>query len=136
MLPTSSTGPIIREIIDRNRPHLKPFEIVYRDLHGNPELPCQEAGTADIAAKYLKSLGFSVRHNIGGHGVVGIFKNGSGPIVMLRAEMDALPILEKTNLPYASTVRMRDSDGEEKPVSHACGHDMHVTCLMAASTLL
>ena len=96
----------------------------------------QEIRTAALAAKHVKDLGFVVKEYIGGTGVVGVLKNGQGPVVLLRAEMDALPILEKTNLPYASSVRMTDTDGKEKPVSHACGHDMHVTCLMAASTLL
>lgn len=99
-------------------------------------MPRQEKRTAGIAAKHIRSLGFLVRENVGGYGVVGVLRNGSGPTVKLRAEMDALSILERTNLPYASTVRMRDNDGEEKPVSHACGHDMHVTCLIASLTLL
>ncbi|KAE8440945.1 hypothetical protein EG329_006184 [Mollisiaceae sp. DMI_Dod_QoI] len=133
---TTMAKPIIRDIVNRYRPDLRPFEVIYKDLHQHPELSCQEKRTSAIAAKHIQSLDFSVRQNVGGYGVVGVLRNGSGPSVMLRAEMDALPILEKTNLPYASTVRMVDSDGEEKPVSHACGHDMHVTCLMAASTLL
>jgi amidohydrolase len=126
----------IGKIIDEFRPKLEPFESIYKDFHRNPELSCQEARTAAIAAEHLKSLKFSVRENIGGHGVLGILDNGAGPTVLLRAEMDALPVLEKTNKPYASKVRMKDNDGKEKPVMHACGHDMHLACLMAAASLL
>lgn len=136
VLTSSLSGPIIKEVVNRYRPDLKLFESVYKDLHQHPELSCQEKGTAEIAARHLESLGFLVQRNIGGYGLVGVFRNGSGPTVMLRTEMDALPIFERASLPYARTVRMRDGDGKEKPVSHACGHDMHVTCLMAASTLL
>ena len=106
------------------------------DFHQNPELSCQENRTAGIAAAHLTSLGFLVDINVGGTGVVGRFENGKGPVVLLRAEMDALPILEKTSLSYASEVRMRDTDEQEKPVMHAGGHDMHIACLMAAATLM
>ena len=126
----------INDIVHRFRPELELFEEIYKDLHENPELSCQESRTAAIAANHLKSLGFVVHDNIGGTGVVGLLENGKGPVVLLRAEMDALPVLEKTRLPYASKVTMKDTDGLEKPVMHACGHDMHVTCLMAAATLI
>lgn len=91
-----------------------------------------------IVANQLEQLGYySVRRGVGGHGVVGVLDNGDGPAVLLRADMDALPIEEKTGLAYASKARMRDTaDGLVKPVAHACGHDMHVTCLMAAAELL
>jgi amidohydrolase len=135
-LPTANHTLTIPEIINKFRPQLEQFELTYKDLHQRPELSCQESRTATIAASHLQNLGFSVHSHIGGHGVAGVLQNGSGPAVLLRAEMDALPILEMTNLPYASTVRMRDTDGEEKPVSHACGHDMHIACLMGAATLL
>jgi amidohydrolase len=135
-LPTANQTLTIPEIINKFRPQLEQFELTYKDLHQHPELSCQESRTAIIAATHLHRLGFSVHSHIGGHGVAGVLRNGSGPTVLLRAEMDALPILEMTKLPYTSTVRMRDTDGEEKPVSHACGHDMHVSCLMGAATLL
>jgi len=136
ILPTADQGSDIGHIVNKFRPKLEPWELTYKDLHRHPELSCQEERTAMVAAKHLQSLGFSVREHVGGHGVAGVLKNGSGPTVLLRAEMDALPILEMTNLPYANTVRMKDIDGEEKPVCHACCHDMHVTCLMGAAILL
>ncbi|KAK0726820.1 hypothetical protein B0T26DRAFT_637534, partial [Lasiosphaeria miniovina] len=109
---------------------------VYKDIHRNPELSCQEERTAQIATGSLRALGFSVHDGIGGTGVAGILDNGLGCTVLLRAELDALPIPEKTNLPYRSTTRMVDTDGEEKPVMHACGHDLHIAALLAAAELL
>jgi amidohydrolase len=126
----------ISKVIQEFTPDLEPFHEVYKDLHQHPELSCQESRTAAVAAVHLRGLGFSVREKVGGHGVVCVLENGRGPTVLLRAELDALPVLERTNLPYASTSRMTDTDGIEKSVMHACGHDMHVTCLMAAATLL
>lgn len=127
---------LLRSIIDDFRPELGPFEDVYRDLHRHPELGTQETRTSRIASEHLRGAGYDVTTGIGGHGLVGVIKNGSGPVVLLRADMDALPIRETTGLPYASTVEAVDTDGEKKPVMHACGHDTHVTTLMAASTLL
>lgn len=135
--PTSKTRR--SDIIRRFSPKFSPYEEIYKDLHRHPELSTQESRTAKIAADHLERLGvYFVRRGVGGHGVVGVFENdnGNGPAVLLRADMDALPMEEKTGLPYASKARMVDTDGVEKPVSHACGHDMHVTCLMAAAELL
>jgi amidohydrolase len=106
---------------------------VYRDLHANPELSFQETRTAGIVADRLTSLGYRVHTGIGGTGVVGVLDNGTGPTVLLRADMDGLPLAEKTGLPYASTVRAIDRLGNEVPVAHACGHDMHVACLLGAA---
>ena len=97
---------------------------IYRDLHANPELSSQEHRTAAIAAEWLRDQGYTVSEGVGGTGVVGVLANGAGPTVLLRADMDALPVSEATGLPYASTV-----DG----VMHACGHDVHVTCLLGAT---
>src|SRR6185312_5871499 len=99
---------------------------VYRDVHSHPELSMQEQRTASIAAKHLDGAGFDVTTGVGGTGVVGLLANGDGPTVMLRADMDALPVSEQTGLDYASTV-----DG----VMHACGHDMHVAWLAGACAL-
>ncbi|PMU17566.1 MULTISPECIES: M20 family metallopeptidase [unclassified Pseudomonas] len=115
---------------------LPELEAIYKDLHRNPELSMQEVRTAGIAADYLAAQGFEVSRQIGLTGVVGVLKNGEGPTVMLRADMDALPVTEATGLPYASTIRARDEDGIEVGVAHACGHDMHVTWLMGAARLL
>ncbi|MCC2592117.1 amidohydrolase [Tessaracoccus sp. OS52] len=109
---------------------------LYRDLHRNPELGFQEHRTADIAAKHLTRLGFAVTTGVGGTGVVGVLNNGRGPTVLLRADMDGLPIREETGLDYASTVVATDAHGRRVPVSHACGHDVHTTCLLGAASAL
>jgi hippurate hydrolase len=107
-------------------------EDVYRDLHAHPELPHQEHRTARTVAERLSEAGYEVHDSVGGTGVVGVLRHGSGPTVLLRADMDALPVLEATGLPYAST----RTSGDGTPVMHACGHDVHVTCLLGAATLL
>ena len=105
---------------------------LYRDLHRHPELSFQETRTAGIVAEQLRAAGCDTTEGVGGTGVVGVLQNGSGPVALLRADMDALPVLEDTGLDYASTVRGLDPDGDEVPVAHACGHDMHVSCLLGA----
>src|SRR5438067_7554221 len=114
---------------------LPELEAVYKDIHAHPELSMQETRTAGIAANHLKALGFDVTTGVGKTGVVGILRNGDGPTVMLRADMDALPIREATDLPYASDITV-NQNGKSVPVMHACGHDMHVTWLIGAATLL
>jgi amidohydrolase len=115
---------------------LDDLEALYKDIHSHPELSLQEKRTAGLAAERLKAAGFDVTDRVGGTGVVGLLKNGDGPTVMLRADMDALPVKEATGLPYASTVTATDPDGNETPVMHACGHDIHVTWLAGATALL
>jgi amidohydrolase len=100
---------------------------LYIDLHQHPELSLHEEKTAAKLALRLRQLGFEVTTGVGGTGVVGVLKNGPGPTVMLRTEMDALPVEEKTGLPYASTVKTKNDAGLEVPVMHACGHDVHMT---------
>ena len=112
------------------------LEALYTDVHANPELSMQETRTAGIAADHLRQAGFEVTTGVGKTGVVGMLRNGDGPTVMLRADMDALPVAETTGLPYASKVTAKDKDGHTVPVMHACGHDMHVTWLVGATTLL
>jgi amidohydrolase len=112
------------------------LEDLYRDIHQHPELSLQEERTAGKAAEHLKASGFDVTTGVGGTGVVGLLANGDGPTVMLRADMDALPVKEATGLPYASTATATDPAGNEVPVMHACGHDMHVTWLAGATALL
>jgi len=109
---------------------------LYRDLHAHPELSNAETRTAAEIARRLTALGAEVTEGVGGTGVVGVLRNDAGPTVLLRADMDALPVAEQTGLPYASTVRGLDPDGNDVPVMHACGHDMHVTCLLGALDLL
>lgn len=115
---------------------LADLETLYKDVHSHPELSMQETRTASIAAERLRSAGFEVTTGVGKTGVVGLLRNGEGPTVMLRADMDALPIAENTGLDYASTVSATDAEGHTVPVGHMCGHDMHVTWLVGAATLL
>jgi amidohydrolase len=114
---------------------LPDLEVIYKDVHAHPELSMQETRTAEIAAHHLKANGFEVTTGVGKTGVVGILRNGEGPTVMLRADMDALPIKEATGLPYASAVTTTVADGKTVPVAHSCGHDMHVACLIGAISL-
>ena len=109
---------------------------LYRDLHAHPELAFAEHRTAGIVAERLSGLGYQVTTGVGGTGVVGLLRNEDGPVVLLRADMDGLPVLEQTGLPHASTRRAPGRDGTEVPVMHACGHDMHVTCLLGAAAEL
>jgi hippurate hydrolase len=103
------------------------LESLYRDLHEHPELAFHEERTAAALADRLRVLGFEVTTQVGGTGLVAILRNGSGPVVMLRTELDALPIEEKTGLPFASKAKGLNSEGKEVPVAHACGHDLHMT---------
>ena len=115
---------------------LPSLEGAYKDIHAHPELSMQETRTAGIAERHLKTLGFEVTSGVGKTGVVGVLRNGGGPTVMLRADMDALPIQEATGLDYASKAVGTGPDGAQVPVAHSCGHDMHVACLMGAASLL
>lgn len=111
-------------------------EPLYRDLHQHPELSFQEHRTAKLVSDKLTELGYEVTEQVGGTGVVGILRNGDGATVLMRADMDALPVAEATGFDYASTVRGTDAAGTDVPVMHACGHDTHVACLLGASALL
>lgn len=112
------------------------LEAFYKHLHANPELSLEEFRTAARLAEELKKLGFTVTTKVGGTGVVGVLENGKGPTVLVRTDMDALPVIEKTGLPYASKVRVRDKQGREVGVMHACGHDMHMTCWLGTAKVL
>ncbi len=111
-------------------------ENFYRDLHAHPELSHQESRTAAEVAARLRAAGCEVHTGVGGTGVVGVLQRGDGPGVLLRADMDALPVREETGLDYASSVTATGADGNATPVMHACGHDMHVVCLVGAVELL
>ncbi len=133
----SASTATVSDPVLKNLDRLIPdFEAVYKDVHSHPELSMQETRTAGLAADRLRAAGFEVTTGVGKTGVVGLLRNGDGPTVMLRADMDALPIEEATGLPYASKVKMKDRQGNMVPVGHMCGHDMHVTCLIGATTLL
>lgn len=112
------------------------LDALYKHLHAHPELSLEEKETSERLARELRAAGFEVTEKVGGYGVVGVLKNGEGPTVMVRADMDALPIVEKTDLPYASTVRTRDRHGREVGVMHACGHDVNMTCLVGTARVL
>jgi hippurate hydrolase len=128
----SASDSVLRGLHDA----LDDLEALYKDIHSHPELSMQEKRTAGLAAERLKAAQFEVTEGVGNTGVVGLLENGDGPTVMLRADMDALPVKEATGLPYASTATATDPDGNETPVMHACGHDIHVTWLAGASALL
>jgi amidohydrolase len=123
----------IQSAIDGQLPSLLSL---YKHFHAYPELSGQEARTAARVAEELSATGCAVTTNVGGHGVVGILENGIGPVLMLRADMDALPIQEQTGLPYASNEIVIGSDGQTIPVMHACGHDLHTTNLIGAARVL
>jgi hippurate hydrolase len=127
-----SSHPALRNI-DSLLPDLEAF---YKDVHAHPELSMEETRTAGLAADRLRTAGYEVTTGVGKTGVVGLLRNGDGPTVMLRADMDALPIQEATGLPYASKATATDRQGATVPVSHMCGHDMHVTWLAGAARLL
>ncbi len=129
---TNPTDPVLKNL-DSLLPDL---EALYKDVHAHPELSMQETRTARLAADRLRASGYEVTTGVGKTGVVGLLRNGEGPTVMLRADMDALPIEEATGLPYASTVKAKDRDGNTVPVGHMCGHDMHVAWLAGATALL
>ena len=111
-------------------------EAFYQDLHRHPELSHQEHRTAERVAAELQAYGAAVQTGIGGTGVVGTLANGAGPTVLLRAELDALPVKEDTGADYASTATAKDAQGHQVPVAHACGHDMHMSCLLGMVKLM
>jgi amidohydrolase len=127
-----SSDPVLRNL----QVLVPELEALYKDVHAHPELSMQETRTAGLAADCLRAVGYEVTTGVGKTGVVGLLRNGAGPTVMLRADMDALPIQEATGLPYASKATATDREGNTVPVSHMCGHDMHVTWLAGATKLM
>jgi metal-dependent amidase/aminoacylase/carboxypeptidase family protein len=138
MEPSMSTNEVnSSDLALRNLEGLLPdLAEFYKDVHSHPELSMEETRTAKLAADRLCAAGYEVTTSVGKTGVVGLLRNGDGPTVMLRADMDALPIQEATGLPYASRATATDREGNTVPVSHMCGHDMHVTWLAGATKLL
>jgi amidohydrolase len=120
-------------LIDDAYPSLEEF---YKELHSHPELSGQEIRTAGRLAEVLEKAGYVVTREVGGHGVVAMLSNGQGPMIMFRADMDALPIREETGLPYQSSARAKDAMGRDVDVMHACGHDLHMTALVGAARIL
>lgn len=130
----SAAEPALRDIVaKKTAADYASLDTFYKDLHANPELSLMEEKTAAKLAAELRAAGFEVTEKFGGHGVVAVLKNGPGPVLLIRGDMDALPVEEETGLPYASKVRAIDLSGREMPVMHACGHDIHVTCLVGTA---
>ena len=125
--------PVVTAKIDAEYATLAPL---YRELHQQPELSLQEAKTSAKVADELRRAGFTVTEKVGGYGVVAVLKNGPGPTVLVRSDLDALPVAEETGLPYASQVRTKDPAGNEVAVMHACGHDIHMTSLIGVARTL
>ena len=126
-------------IIDAHRPKLTTYEDLYRHCHSHPELSTQESETASLITDHLRKLSpdLKLTTGIGGHGLIAVLENGPGKTVLLRADIDALPVAEKTGLPYASKVTAKDQvDGLTKSVMHACGHDFHIVCGLACAETL
>lgn len=127
-----AAGPaeLLRPIVDRETPAL---EKLYHLFHANPELSLHERQTAHRLAENLKETGYDVTTGVGGHGLVAVLKNGPGKTLLIRADLDALPVREETNAAYASKVTTKDNQGRDVPVMHACGHDIHMTSLVGVA---
>jgi hippurate hydrolase len=132
-LSTPASAAALSDAIHADIPMLM---TLYRDLHANPELSMQEVRTPAKLAPEMRKLGFEVTEHVGKTGVVAVMKNGPGPVLLIRADMDALPVKEQTGLPFASTATGKLPDGTVTPVMHACGHDTHVTTWLATARRL
>jgi hippurate hydrolase len=134
--PSAAAAGRADEVRQRVAAEVGALETLYKQLHSNPELSHMEARTSARMAKELRDLGFEVTEKVGGNGVVAVLKNGDGPTVLVRTDMDALPVTEATGVPYASKVQVRDKNGNQVGVMHACGHDMHMTCWVGTARVL
>jgi hippurate hydrolase len=130
------TVPVRSDIAARVDAEFASLETLYHELHAAPELSSHEEKSAARMAAEARALGWEVTEKVGGTGVVAVLKNGPGPTILVRADMDALPVREMTGLPYASKVRVKDASGVEVGVMHACGHDVHMTCWVGAARVL
>ncbi|RZS97757.1 hippurate hydrolase [Cecembia calidifontis] len=133
MVQFTAKAQTVDTFIDKIYPEL---DRLYKHLHQNPELSLQENETSARIATELRSLGYEVTEGIGGYGVVGVLKNGAGPTLLIRTDMDALPMEEKTGLPYASTKKAISNDGKETYVSHSCGHDIHMSVFVGTAKVM
>ena len=132
--PAATAAPAVQSLVETHVPSvlanltsmLPDLEALYKDIHSHPEPLHARESEGESAAERPRAAGYDVTTGVGKTGVVGVLRNGDGPVVMLRADMDALPVKEATGLPYASKVTATDRDGKTVPVAHACGHDMHV----------
>lgn len=136
MFAVAQTVSAQEKVADWSKQHVDELLTVYQDFHSHPELSFREERTAAKLAAELKALGIEVTTGVGKTGVVGILKNGEGPTIMIRTDLDALPVIEATGLPYASKVIAKDPKGNDVGVMHACGHDIHITCQIGAARYL
>ncbi len=132
-IPAEALRSLVNARVEAEYPSLK---VIYENLHAHPELSFMEEKTAALVARELRSLGFEVTEKVGNTGVVGVLKNGPGPTVLVRADMDGLPVKETTGVPYASTDIVKDLGGKDQPAMHACAHDAHVTGLIGTARTL
>src|SRR5439155_3314149 len=132
----SAVKELIGDINSRIAETLPHLEFLYKDFHAHPELSLQEVHTAARLAREMKENGIEVTERVGKTGIVAVLRNGQGPTVLVRTDMDALPVVEHTGLPYASKVRARDRYGNDVGVMHACGHDMHMTVWTGTARVL
>jgi hippurate hydrolase len=132
-LPAADLHDLVARKVTAEYPSL---DALYKDLHTHPELSFMEVRTAGIVAQELRSLGYEVTEKVGNLGVVGVLKNGAGPTVLVRTDLDGLPVKEQTGLPYASTAVVKDLAGIEQPAMHACGHDTHIASLIGTARVL
>ena len=137
LTPVCAVDPALRDLVTKkiaaDYPALDGF---YKDLHTHPELSLMEEKTSAKVAGELRTAGFDVTEKFGGYGVVAVMKNGPGPTLLIRSDLDGLPVQEETGLPYASTDRVKDLAGREVPVMQACGHDIHMSCLVGTARTL
>src|SRR3954465_8914719 len=131
--PPPPTAATLSDSIRADMPQLM---TLYRDLHAHPELSMQEVRTPALLAPEMRKLGFQVTEHVGKTGVVAVMKNGPGPVLLIRADMDALPVKEQTGLPFASKAVGTLPNGTETPVMHACGHDTHITTWLGTARRL
>lgn len=136
-LISASPDPGVRDaVLQKLAAEYGSLDALYKDLHANPEVSYMEERTAGVVARELRAAGFDVTEKIGGHGVVGVLKNGAGPTLLIRTDLDALPMQEETGLPYASKARVKDVTGKEVPAMHGCGHDIHMTAFIGTARML
>lgn len=131
-----STSLLAVDLTTVTKSELPSLVTLYKQLHANPELSMHEVETAAVVAKELRAAGFEVTEKVGGHGLVGVLKNGEGPTLLVRTDLDALPVKEQTGAPYASTKVVKDDTGREVNVMHACGHDIHMTSFIGTARVL
>lgn len=134
LLVTSSL--FAADVASLTKSELSSLLALYKELHANPELSLNEVETAARVAKELREAGLEVTEKVGGHGIVGVLKNGEGPVILVRTDLDALPVKEQTGAPYASTKVVKDDLGREVNVMHACGHDIHMASFVGTARVL